>query len=250
MKTKDKSVWVIKLPFKSKVLVKVGDKVNIGDKLAIFDNHSVETFNYSGVLASINSKEIEQLNIFFKDKIIEKGDLFYNLGFLKGKVCFPLNGLYLGLDELKNLKIKKKEVVKKEIISPIEAKVKKIEEGKMILEFMAKEYEGKGLNGLKAWGEGKVEIVNEIKFLNCDFNKNILFTKNLDKAFLLKAQVIGVRGIVFCGSAKQNISDISIDLPLLKLNEVMWEDFMKDNLEKNKKILVNAKMDKLLLVLE
>lgn len=249
MKTRDKSVWVIKLPSKSKVLVKVGDKVKIGDKLATFNKNSIETFNYSDNLSSINDETREQLNSFFKDKIVEKGDLFYNLGFLKGKVYFPSNGLFLGLDELKNLKIERTEVEKKEIISPIEAKVGKIEEGKMVLEFVAKEYKGEGLNGLKAWGEGKIGIVNEIKFLTSDLNNNILFTQNLDKAFLLKAQVIGVKGVVF--SDNKEVKEIDgIDLPLLRLDEVTWKDFMKDNLEKNKKMLVNAKMNKLLLVLE
>lgn len=249
MKTKDKAIWVIKLPSKSKILVKVGDKIKIGDKLADFNNHSIETFNYSGNLVSMNDESREQLNNFFKDKIVEKGDFFCNLGFLKGKLCFPMSGLCLGLDELKNLKIEKTEVEKKEIISPINAKVGKIEEGKMVLEFIAKEYEGEGLNGLKAWGEGKIGIVNEIKFLTSDLNNNILFTQNLDKAFLLKAQVIGVRGVVFIDNKEVKEID-GIDLPILRLDEATWKDFMKDNLEKNKKMLVNAKMDKLLLVLE
>lgn len=250
MKTKYKATWVIKLPSDSKILVKVGDKVKIGDKLAEFDNHSVETFNYSGNLASMKDENREQLNSFFKDKLVEKGDLFYNLGFLKGKVCFPLSGLCLGLDELKNLKIEKTEIEKKEILSPIEAKVGNIEEGKMVLEFVAKEYEGVGLNGLKAWGEGKIQIINEIKFLTSDLNNNILFTKNLDKAFLLKAEVIGAKGIVLCALAEQKVEDIDVGIPLLRLEEKVWDDFMKDNLEKDKKMLVNAKMDKLLMVLE
>lgn len=250
MKTKDRSTWIIKLPSKSKILVKVGDKVKPGDKLAMFNNHSVETFNYNCSLGSMNDDERERLNVFFKDKIVERGDLLYNLGFLKGKIYFPLNGLFLGLDELKNLKIERTEIEKKEILSPIKAKVGKIEEGKMILEFTAKEYEGKGLNGLKAWGEGKIGVVNEIKFLNYDLNDNILFTKNLDRAFLLKAQVIGAKGIVFCDCEQKNIECIDIEIPVLKLEKKVWEDFIKDNLEKDKKMLVNAKMDKLLLVLE
>jgi hypothetical protein len=34
------------------------------------------------------------------------------------------------------------------------------------------------------------------------------------------------------------------------LEEHVWKDFMKENLDKERKMLVNARMDKLLLVLE
>lgn len=248
MNTKDKSVWVIKLPLKSKILVKVGDKVSVGDKLAVFNNHEVETFNYADILALMDEEKREEFNNFFKDKLVKKEDAFYNLGFLKSKVCFPMSGLCLGIDEFKNLKIEKTETEKKEIFSPIEARVKKIEGGKMVLEFNAKEYAGEGLNGLKAWGEGVVDIIDDIKFLNYELENNILFTKNLDRAFLLKAQVIGVKGVVVLGN--EEIKDVDINLPLLRLSEETWEELIKENLKKNKKMLVNAKMEKLLLVLE
>jgi len=35
MKIRNKANWVIKLPNKSKLFVEVGDKVKVGDKLAI-----------------------------------------------------------------------------------------------------------------------------------------------------------------------------------------------------------------------
>jgi hypothetical protein len=137
---------------------------------------------------------------------------------------------------------------KKEIFTPVEAKVSKIEEGKMVLEFEAKEYKGEGLTGLKAWGQGKVKIIDEIKFLNYELDGNVLFTSNLDKAFLFKAMVVGVKAVVINGN--QDIKEIDINLPILRFEDQVWNDFMKDNLEKERKMLVNTKMDKLLLVLE
>lgn len=248
MKSKDKASWIIKLPAKAKILVEVGDKVLEGDKLAIFSNHKIETFDYSGPLSKMDEAKREELNNFIKDKHVNSGDIFYNLGIFKNKICFPLTGLCLGLDEFKNLRIEKVENDKKEIFTPVEAKVSKIEEGKMVLEFRAKEYKGEGLNQLKAWGEGEIKIINDIKLLNYQMNNNILFTNNLDKAFLLKAQVVGVKAIVILSN--KDTKEVDINLPLLKLEEEVEKEFFRENLGKNKKMLVNSKMDKLLLVLE
>lgn len=248
MKTKNKATWVIKLPINAKILVEVGEKVKTGDKLAVFNSHTVEIFDYSGNLGSIDDNKREELNNLFKEKLVKEGDIFYNLGIFKDKICFPTTGLCLGFDEFKNLRIEKVENEKKEIFAPIEAKVSKIEEGKMILEFEAKEYKGKGLNELKAWGEGEVKIVDDIKFLNYQMDNNVLFTNNLSKAFLIKAQVVGVKAIVLLNN--EEINEVDINLPVLRLDKQVEKEFIKENLGKNKKILVNAKMDKLLLMLE
>ena len=208
----------------------------------------VETFNYSGSLTKMSEKKREELDSFFKEKEVQEGEIFYELGIFKNKICFPLTGICLGFDEFKNLKIEKVEDEEKEIFSPIEAKVGKIEDGKLVLEFKAKEYEGQGLNGLKAWGEGEVKVIDEVKFLDYEMDDNILFTNNLDKAFLLKAQVVGVKGVVVFDN--EEIKEVDIDVPVLRLEKQIWDEFMKENLGKKKKILVNAKMDKLLLVLE
>jgi hypothetical protein len=248
MRVKDKSTWVIKLPAKVKLLVKVGDRVEAGDKLAVFSSHKIETFNYSGNLAGMSDEKRDELNSFFKEKLVKIGEPFYSVGIFKNKVCFPLTGLCLGFDEFKNLRIEKEEGEKKEILTPVKAKVNKIEEEKIVLEFDAKEYEGKGLNELKAWGEGEIKIIDDIKLLNYEMNGNVLFTKNFDKAFLLKAEVIGVKAIVVLGN--EEIKELDINLPVLRLEEKTWNDFMKENLGESKKMLVNAKMDKVLLVLE
>lgn len=250
MKAKDKGTWTIKLPSRAKILVEVGEKVETGQKLAIFEAHVVETFNYSGNLAKMSEEKREELNNFFKEKEVQEGQVFYEVGFFKNKICFPLTGICLGFDEFKNLKIEKTEDEEKEIFSPIEAVVGKIEDGKMVLEFKAKEYNGKGLNELKAWGEGEIKIVNEIKMLDYEMGEAILFTENLDKAFLLKALVVGANAVVVLESEEQKVGEVDIDIPVLRLEKSVWNEFMRENLGKNKKMLVNASKDKLLLVLE
>jgi len=248
MKAKDKGTWVIKLPAKVKLLVEVGDKVETGQKLAVFSSHTVETFSYSGNLAKINEEKREELDNFFREKKVQAGELFYDIGIFKNKICFPLTGICLGFDEFKNLKIEREEDEEKEIFSPIEANVAKIEDGKMVLEFGAKEYEGQGLNGSKAWGEGEIKIIDDIKFLDYELEDGVLFTNNLNKSFLLKAQVVGVKAVVT--QDNEEIKEIDLNLPVLRLKNQTWDEFMGENAGKTKKMLVNAKMDKLLLVLE
>ena len=248
MRVKDKGLWIIKLPAKAKILVEVGDKVETGQKLAVFNSHVVETFNYSGNLAKISEEKREELNTFFKEKMVQAGELFYKVGIFKNKICFPLTGVCLGFDEFKNLKIERVEDEKREIFSPIEAKVGKIEEGKMVLEFKAKEYKGQGLNGLKAWGEGEIKIIDDTKFLDYELEGSVLFTNNLNKSFLLKAQVVGIKAVVVLDN--EEIKELDINLPVLRLEKSIWDKFMGENAGKMKKTLVNAKMDKMLIVLE
>jgi len=76
MKVKDKGTWIIKLPAKAKLLVEVGDKVEIGQKLAVFNSHVVETFGYSGNLAKMSEKKREELDLFLKKKWFKRGRFF------------------------------------------------------------------------------------------------------------------------------------------------------------------------------
>jgi phosphotransferase system IIA component len=248
MKSKEKSTWVMKLPIGAKILVEVGEKVETGQKLAEFISHLVETFDYSGSLSDLSEQKREELNNFFKDKMVQQGEAFHSVGIFKNKICFPLSGVCLGFDEFKNLRIEKTEDETREIFSPVDGEVLSLEEGKMTLGFEAKEYEGEGLNELKAWGEGKVEIVDEAKFLDYEMEDRVLFTENLDRSFLLKAQVVGIRSVVIKGN--EEIKELDIDVPVLRLSDEIWNEFMKENKGKEKKMLVNAKMNKLLLVLE
>ena len=247
MKTKDNSTWIIKLPHKAKVLVEVGDIVKEGDKLVVFKSHRVEAFDFSNSLSNLSDEKREQINNMFRDKFVKTGDVFCKVGIFKNKICFPLTGTCLGFDEFKNLRIEMVEDEEKEIFAPIESKVTKIEDGKMVLEFGAREYKGEGLNGLKAWGTGEIKIIDDSKFLSYELDGNILFTSNLEKAFLLKAQVVGVNAVV---TNNDETKDVYINLTILKLEKNVWHEFMKENIGKKKKMMVNAKMDKLLIVLE
>ena len=158
-----------------------------------------------------------------------------------------MSGNFLEIDEFGFLKIEIKEDKQREIKAPIESKVSKIETDKLILEFEALEFKGKGLVEGKSWGEGNLEIINEARDLTSKLKNNILLTQNLTDNFLLKAEVVGVVGIVTNSDIKEE--ELVTELPLLRLNEEVWQELLK-NRGNNTKMLINSRLERLLLVLE
>lgn len=252
MKSKDLAKWVIKVPTKAKIFVKVGDEVEIDDKLLSFTSSKVENFDLSNILPKLAGNDLENLNQKFLNKMVEAGELLYSFGFsvFGNKICFPMGGICLGIDEFKNLKIESIEEEEKIIYSPVKSRVSKIEDGKLVLEFKAKEYSGRGINSGKTWAEGKVREINEIKDLNYEIDEGILFTKNLDQGFLFKAEVLGAKAIVIPEGIIKDEHNLKISLPILELNLINWKKLFDEYENKNEKFLVNSKADLLLLVLE
>ena len=100
--------------------------------------------------------------------------------------------------------------------------------------------------GGKTWGKGEVKIINENKNLDFSLKGSLLFTENSSKTFLLKAEVVGVTGVV---TNKKYDDDLLIGLPVLYLNEIEWKELMKYNKE-TRNFLLNSRIGRLLMVLE
>ena len=252
MKSKDLAKWVIKVPAKAKIFVKLGDEVEMDDKLLLVKSSKVEKFDLSGMLSKLAETDLEDLNQKFLNKMVEAGELLYSFGFsiFGNKICFPMGGICLGIDEFKNLKIESIEEEEKTIYSPVKAKVAKLEEGKLVLEFKVKEYAGRGINSGKAWAESRVKEINEIKDLNYEIDNGVLFTKNLDRGFLFKAEVLGARAVVIPEGIVKDENNLKINLPILELSSKKWDSLFEEYNDKNEKFLVNSRTELLLLVLE
>ena len=246
MRAKIKAKWIIKLPEKAKILVKVGERVNVLEKLAEVDSKKIESFNFSQFLGKLDALKLADLNQKFKNNWVNNGDLMcLTGGIFPNKICFPMSGNFLEVDEFGNLKIEKIDDNKKEVLSPVDSKVIKIEEDKIGLEFEAKEFKGVGLVEGKAWGEGIVKVIDDVKDLSFELKGSVLFTKNLNKTFLLKAEVVGITVIV------TNVEgEVDTELPVLKLDETEWKEFVNDFENKRGKMLVNSRLGRLLLVIE
>lgn len=248
MKTKIKAKWIIKFPVGSKVLVKTGEKVEKDQIVVKADYRKVESINLSNFFGKFNSSKIEQLNQKLKGVWVNSGELMcLSGGVFPKKICFPMSGNFLEIDEFGFLKIEIKEDKQREIVAPVESVVSKVEADKLILEFKAQEFKGKGLVEGKSWGESKLEVINETRDLTSKLKNNILLTQNLTNNFLLKAEVVGVVGIVTDSEIQEE--EINTGLPLLKLNKEVWQELLKYQ-GPTKKILINSRLERLLLVLE
>jgi len=248
MKAKLKAKWIIKFPIGSKVLVKVGDKIKEDQVVVKINHHKVESIDLSKFFGKFNNDKILQLNEKLKGVWVNSGELMcLTGGIFPKKICFPMSGNFLEIDELGYLKIEIIEDEQKEIKSPVNSTVLKIEDDKIMLEFRAREFKGKGIVIGKSWGEGVIKVINEIKDLNFELNKSILFTQNLSNSFLLKAEVVGVVGVVTPNEIDEQ--EVISGLPILKLDEKNWNELIKYNNTK-KRMLINSRLERLLLVLE
>lgn len=246
MRKKIKAKWIIKVSGEVKFLVKVGEKVSLGQVIAKIKPKMIESFNFSGFLGKMSQDSLDKLNEKFQNTWVNNGDLVcLTGGMFPKKICFPMSGNFLGIDEFGNLKIEKVEDNEKEILSPVNSKVLKIEEDKIVLEFEAKEFKGDGLVEGKTWGKGVVKEINEIKDLSSSIDGGILFTNNLSNAFLLKAEVVGAVAVITKSEVPESTN---INLPVLKIISDDWEELL--NISGEKSMLVNSRVGRLLLVLE
>ncbi len=246
MKKKVKAKWGINISGKGDFLVKTGDVVLAGQVLARIKKEDIKSFDFSGFFGKMNGSKIEELNEKFVNSWVNTGEMICMTGgIFPSKICFPMSGTFLGLDEFGVLKIEEKAETEKEIISPVKGKVLKVEKDKISLEFEVYEFKGEGLVGGKVWAKGEVKVINDVKDLDSRLKNSLLFTDNLSKTFLLKAEVVGVTGIV----TKIKQDEVLTELPVLFLDEAEWNDLFRSEGEV-KNFLVNSRVGRLLMVLE
>lgn len=246
MRDKIKTKWAIKLPLKSKVLVKVGDVVCQDQIVAEVEDLIIKSYNYATIFNGVEKEKLTELDSKFRNELVNQGDLFcIKQGFFGKKICFPQSGKFLEVNEFGSLKIEIDMGNKKEIKAPVKSKVSKIEDEKLVLDFWVTEFSGEGLVEGKAWGDGQLEKINRLDRLGPNMDGKILFTDNLDPTFLLKAEVVGVLGVV----TNKKVDELKIKIPVLFLNDEVWQNLLKFNNQENR-FLLNSTMGRLLLVLE
>lgn len=246
MRKKIKAKWIIKISGEVKFLVKTGEKVSRGQVIAKIKPKMVESFNFSDFLGKMSQENLDKLNEKFKNTWVNNGDLVcLTGGVFPKKICFPMSGNFLGIDEFGNLKIEKVQDNEKNILSPVESKVLKIEEDKIVLEFEAKEFKGDGVVEGKTWSRGLIKEINDLKDLSSNIDGGVLFTNNLSKAFLLKAEVVGAVAVV---TKSEVVETVEVNLPVLKIISNDWDELLGISGEKS--MLINSRMGRLLMVLE
>ncbi|MFZ2153076.1 MAG: hypothetical protein WAV41_03385 [Microgenomates group bacterium] len=216
---KIKANWVLSLPFGSKMKVKEGDTVVYGQELFEYVVEEEVVFGLGQQMRGIDQNTVNRINEENNNKNIELGDtLFEKSGWWGRKIVAPAKGSFNGIDQWQNLHLVVGSKTRK-VNSPTEAVVGKIGEDKMILEFIAEEYLGIGLNDNKGWVNKGIKDLKKIADLNFLGEDKLVLMGDLDQSVLMKADVVGVGGIVVLDNDNldKNVR-INFKIPIIKVN--------------------------------
>jgi len=196
--------------------------------------------------------EIRNELLALKGKEIKKGELLLKKGkFFKKRLLSPVGGELMDVDEFCNLKVKIKLDEKSKLLSPIKARVSNVSDGEITLEFEAWELKGICIFSGKTWGNISLFCLEKTRDLEEGMNGEIVFTKFLDQAFVTKAEVLGINGIVLVGDSVATEADLEFRLPVLKITDYSFKG-LKSVLDEKKRyrVLLNSETKRLLFVVE
>ncbi len=246
---KIKARWVIKLPSGAKMAVKAGVKVAEGEVLASVVQGLVETVDMSLILHEIKAEEADIFRQTWIDKEVAEGEVLLKKGGLFPRVITsPKSGVVRKIDEFFNFEYWQKVNLSREIKSPVAAKVAELDKGRLVLEFSAFEFKGVGLTLGKVWSNGTIPLVEKISDLNHQMKGQIVALRNFSSVMLMKAEVIGIGGILVIG---EEVSDLKSEIPTMVIEEEEW-DKLDAATERGggARFLLNSKSGRLLAVVE
>lgn len=253
--SKIKAKWVVRIPEENiKVTVKEGSEVKEGDVLAVLKSAVIETFDASYLLSRLSKDNLGRMIDTWQGKKVAEGEvLFAGEGLFSKKVYSPIEGIFNGVDEFGNLLYEIEREEKREILSPVKAKISKIEKEKITMEFRALEIKGEGLGGERTWGDSNFEMITKIGDINSELAGKVILMPELSPAGIIKAEVVGVSGVVTLASDKNQdiLEGTGVNLPILALDSTEWKkvEALKDQ-NCCYRMLLNPRMGRVLLVVE
>lgn len=244
-----KTKWVITIPDGAKVLISEGQEVKADEDILEVTNGGEKILDVSDKFRGLSpidkAKLMEKLPGM---KIVADEIIFKTKGIFSKKIIFPINGEVIKIDEFDNLHFREVFNKVKKISCPVEAVVVKKDEKVVELEFKAIEYEGKGINEGKAWGIKGLGFVGNMMDLSFKDADKILLTESLHRSWLIKAEVVGVKGVVVISSNVEEENDrIDSKLPILAVEKKEWQE-LRERVDEVKKAMINATNGRLLLV--
>lgn len=249
-----KSKWVVKIPDGSSVMVAEGARVKRGEVLLMCKVVKISSYNASFVLSRMSTGKLEEIKNNLADKEFNEGDLlFADGGLFPKKIFSPCNGKFCGVDEFYNIQFQKTVDDRKEVVSPVNARVLKVEKERLVLEFNSMKYEGTGLIEGKAWGDGDLKVRDKMSELTSGLAGKIVLAKEPSLAYVIKAGVVGVAGLVVSDLTQIDFSDVDVSFPIISLEKTEWEHLMafSQRVEgEDQRMLLNSKVGRLLLVVK
>ena len=236
------------IPEGIKVKIGLGEVVEAGRELLEVDESGEKIINVSDKLVGLSAAEKVKLSEKLTGVEINAGEVIYkSKRVFPKKYTLPINGMVLKLDEFGNLHYKESGDKTKKLKCPIRSKVVKNDGKSLELEFQAIEYIGVGVVEGKAWATAGVGYSTDINDLSVKDADKILLTNKLDKNWMVKAEVVGIKGVVIvAGDDGEKDDRIDFRLPVLALEEKEWRE-LKDNGGSGKRAMINATDGRLLL---
>lgn len=242
-----KIAWSINIPVGAKLKVKEGESVEVGDVIYELHENIVDRLPLIGWqnLNSSGRKKILQ-EIIKKDLIT--GQIIGQTGwFLKNILKSPGAGKCLGVDEFGNIELESEKDEK--YLAPISANKIRMDDGKIIFELKGFEFEGEGITQFKVWGDFDGLVVDDMNQIDSLQSKQIVIIKdnNIDAA--IKAEAVGVVGMILVGFEKTR-DLVDSDIPIILIKDDDLEKIIKLVDGRKSKIWLNATVGKVLVVLE
>ncbi len=248
MVVKVKTRWIIPVPNGSKVLVKTGDSISFGDKLIELRGYQEKIMDLSSFYNKIKEKDWDELKAKIIGLAIKEGELIFGEEAVFGKKPIAtVSGKITKVDEFKNFYVQSSVEEKKSIFSPVDAKVAKIDEENLVLEFRAEEYPGVGVVEGRVWGSNGLKFAEHLTDLSIKDKGRIILVDELTPSILIKAEVVGVVGVVVIDSGVDESDNIISDLPILKVDGDKFFRLRKYAVDEDMRVLLNASSGRLLL---
>jgi len=141
------------------------------------------------------------------------------------------------------------DVVKsKKLVSPVVGKVSKVEKERMVIEFGAEEFLGKEICGGKTWGQCDFRVKESFGDLKALDQGKVILVSRVDQIMILKAETIGVKGILVVEDGLSDEETIMSDLPILMFSAKDWERLILHAKKGPTKVWLSSAKNKLLVV--
>jgi hypothetical protein len=246
-----KTRWSVRIPENAKLLVKEGGRVDKGEALLTVGSGVSRRFDFSVIFSRISKENLGKLRESLKDREVVEGEELTGEGhWFPKKIFAPISGKITDIDEFYNLIIEEKGLTDREVLSPVKAMVAKIEKDKLVLEFVSSEHKGKSLVEGKSWGVMFPEVINKLSDMNFKMKGMIVMMPALEPAMLIKAEVMGISGIVtVLGEESEDVAPNSAAFPILGLTNKQWEILVSEVAKTSgNSVLLNSSKDRLLIV--
>lgn len=244
---KVRTKWVIDLPVGATVLVKTGDVVACDQILVQTKTRAEKMIDLTPEYGKLSATNWEQLKTKLLGLTIKEGEFIFGEESVFGKRPKALiSGKIDKIDEFRNVYVQLPAEINKNIYSPVNAKVSKIDDQNLVLEFRTEEYPGVGLTEGKVWGRNGLKFAEHMTDLSVRDSGRVILVDELLPAMLVKAKVVGIVGVVVIDSGV-NDDKINSDLPILKVDGDKFFRLRKYAVDEDMRVLLNASSGRLLL---